>query len=249
MLQKKNFKYLPLTLLLTTIFIANMLLMPISASAQSINSGRESSLTNSDKDNFNDVSINSCAYIDIIFLKNKGIINGVGKGNFAPENNITRAQFAVILARSLNLKINYPNNTFGDITEAWMKSGILTPAGAEIMFGRDDGKFHPYDGILREELLVILRNTIEYIKENKLKVKTFRNLNNPDLIEEFKGMQLDSFKDWENLNPSCMKEAEICIKYGLIKGDNKKLLLPLQYTTRAEAAMVIARLLKYFAIS
>ena len=48
---------------------------------------------------FNDVDINRWSYKYIMDLAKKGILVGYEDGNFKPENNITRAEIAVILER------------------------------------------------------------------------------------------------------------------------------------------------------
>ncbi len=66
---------------------------------------------------FKDVGDNYWAKKEIDYLVNKKVINGYSNGTFKPNDNVTNAQVAIMLARALNLDLsNRPNPNFTDVT-------------------------------------------------------------------------------------------------------------------------------------
>lgn len=92
-----------------------------------------------------------------------GLIQGRGNGMFAPNANITRAEFAAIVARFLGLpnevvdtKVSY-TDTSGNWAEGYIAQ--LTVKG--IVEGKGDGKFDPNAVITRYEAVTMLNRALE----------------------------------------------------------------------------------------
>lgn len=65
-----------------------------------------------------DVSLGNDCYTAVYHLYRAGIISGVdASGAFAPKNNITRAEMAVILSNMINLSKNTPDNSISTLAE------------------------------------------------------------------------------------------------------------------------------------
>ena len=77
-----------------------------------------------------------------------GIING-SDGKFYPDQNITRAEMAVILNNVMKYKAKSAN-TFSDLPDTWYTDAVLKVNAAGVMLGAD-GKIRPTDPITREE--------------------------------------------------------------------------------------------------
>ena len=65
-----------------------------------------------------------------------GVVNGDGTGNFNPDNQMTRAEFATMLANMLGYKTK-ATNTFADVNDSdWFADAILKLAAAGVKIGR-----------------------------------------------------------------------------------------------------------------
>lgn len=59
----------------------------------------EAYASSSQKTDFNDVDKTNPYYISVMALYNAGIVNGIGNGNYGPNDTVTRAQAAVFVTR------------------------------------------------------------------------------------------------------------------------------------------------------
>ena len=95
----------------------------------------------------------------------KGFVNGISETMFAPDTNITRAEFAAMAVRILKLDQTDDIGTFDDVTtDDWFASVVETAYKAGIIKG-SDGLFRPNDNITREEMAVILMRVYSLDKE------------------------------------------------------------------------------------
>ena len=84
-------------------------------------------------------------------LAARQIINGMGNGTFAPNSNMTRAQFATITVKALGLTAK-ANNNFTDVKTAdWFAPYVGTANTYGIVNGMGDGTFNPGGTITRQE--------------------------------------------------------------------------------------------------
>ena len=84
-------------------------------------------------------------------LASRGIINGMGKGTFAPNKTMTRAEFAAIVTRALGLAAK-DAKAFTDVPSSKWYAGYIGAANASgIVNGVGSGKFNPDGTITRQE--------------------------------------------------------------------------------------------------
>lgn len=84
-------------------------------------------------------------------LAARQIINGMGDGTFAPNNNMTRAQFATITVKALGLTPK-ANSVFTDVAAvAWYAPYVGTAYTYGIVNGRSPTSFDPDGTITRQE--------------------------------------------------------------------------------------------------
>ena len=84
-------------------------------------------------------------------LASRGIINGMGKGTFAPNKTMTRAEFAAIVTRALGLAAK-DTKAFTDVPSSKWYAGYIGAANASgIVNGVGSGKFNPDGTITRQE--------------------------------------------------------------------------------------------------
>lgn len=84
-----------------------------------------------------------------------GVVNGDGTGNFNPDNQMTRAEFATMLANMLGYKTK-ATNTFADVNDSdWFADAILKLAAAGVIQG-SNGMANPNAPITRQEAAVMM---------------------------------------------------------------------------------------------
>jgi len=84
-------------------------------------------------------------------LASRGIINGMGKGTFAPNKTMTRAEFAAIVTRALGLAAK-DTKAFTDVPSSKWYAGYIGTANSNgIVNGVGSGKFNPDGTITRQE--------------------------------------------------------------------------------------------------
>jgi lysophospholipase L1-like esterase/pectin methylesterase-like acyl-CoA thioesterase/chitodextrinase len=171
---------------------------------------------------FEDVSDHWSAESVEVFTK-LGIVNGYEDGTFKPDANISRAEFAAIVAKTFNIGIGESNaSSFKDIEDSWAKDAILALSSNGIINGYGDGTFQPGANITRAEMIAIISRII--------------NLNNAE------GSNNATFNDiGESWNKD---QIEAAAKAGIINGADEGTFAPNQNSTRAEALTVLLRTIK-----
>lgn len=161
------------------------------------------------------------------------VISGVGNGMFEPNRDITRAEFAAIVVRSLGLKPGTGNNAFKDVkSEDWYCKYVETAYEYGIISGYGNEKFGPMDKITREQAMTMIAKAMK-LTGLKMEFKT-------DEVQELLAGFSDSGQSstWANDNTAA------CIKAGIVSGKGSETLAPKDEITRAEVAAIIERLLQ-----
>jgi len=110
----------------------------------------------------NDINVEKMGYL--------GVVAGVGNGNFAPDQTLTREQAAVMLARLANVLGNplpIVPPTFYDNTEAsgWALESIGQMQAAGIMGGTGNNMFSPLGLYTREQSIITILRLYEMLEE------------------------------------------------------------------------------------
>lgn len=93
----------------------------------------------------------------VLTLKTRGIISGFPDGNFHPEDPVTRAAMAVMLASAKNLTPDPGAAGFPDAPSSYWAVGAIGAAkAAGYLQGYPDGSFRPGQGVNRAEAAVLL---------------------------------------------------------------------------------------------
>lgn len=162
----------------------------------------------------------------IYTLKNKGIISGVSANEFAPANNIKRGDFILILTRMLGISHEFSEN-FVDVPAGSYYYNAIGSAKAGGIANGNNGYFMPEDSITRQDLIVLAYRAfcaMGYISEtNDLTV-------------------LDTFADKDQISDYAKTAMASMVNSGIIKGSDGNV-NPLGYATRAEVAVMCARML------
>jgi len=160
---------------------------------------------------------------DISTLKNEGIVSGVSESRFAPDKNISRAEFLALLVRDTGLEQKAYGNEIPDVDkDKWYADVVKT--ACEIGIIKIGENFRPDAAITREEMCSLLIAFYEY--QNKAVTA----------LEELKFTDMDKIGDKESV-----KKA---VSLGLMIGRDDGSFGAEDNATRAEASSVIARYIK-----
>ncbi|MGO4695681.1 S-layer homology domain-containing protein [Paenibacillus sp. 2TAB26] len=169
------------------------------------------------------------AKADIMEMVDRGVVSGMSMDRFAPNDKVTRAQFAMMLAGALKLKEG-SGNPFKDVKKgAWYEDSVKKAYAAGIVKGASAESFEPEKEITREEMAVMLVRAKAYA----LGVK-------PETLKEGK---LPSYSDDGSISGWARSSLSVAVQAKLMKGRSASLLAPKGHTTRAESAVVLKRLL------
>ncbi len=161
-------------------------------------------------------------------LASRGVINGTSETTFAPNNNITRADFITLVVRYFGLEGN-KNDNFDDVnSNMYYTDSIAIAKDLEIINGCGKNMFKPLENISRQDMMVILARALKVSgKYDKLDIgsKTYTDY-------------YDSYK----VADYAVESVDYLISTGLINGTNARV-YPNASTTRAEVAQLLYNLL------
>ncbi|MFC0212766.1 S-layer homology domain-containing protein [Paenibacillus chartarius] len=101
------------------------------------------------------------AEADVETLASKLIVHGVTDTNFAPEQPVTRAEFAALIARALGL-LPQRTDRFRDVQESdWFSGAVGAAAKANLISGYEDGTFRPDAPVTREQMAAMLARALQ----------------------------------------------------------------------------------------
>jgi spore germination protein YaaH len=108
--------------------------------------------------NFNDVPKDYWAFTAISSMAKSGILTGIGNQLFAPDAPMTREEISVLLSRILKLQASTTIiSPFSDVDlTRWSYPAIAALSANQILFGYEDGSFHPKELISRAQMAALL---------------------------------------------------------------------------------------------
>jgi len=176
---------------------------------------------------FTDLLKHAWAKEAIEALASRGVLDGVSPYRFAPEQEITRAELVVMLVRMLRLTAEADSN-FADVNpSASYYHDITIAKKAGLIQGVTDKEFQPEAKVTREQWMTIIERALRQMK----------------LINaSANGDELNIFTDREQIADYARRSAAALVKLKLIEGANQQL-LPRKTTSRAEAALVLYRII------
>ncbi|MCQ6563146.1 S-layer homology domain-containing protein [Paenibacillus mendelii] len=114
---------------------------------------------------------------DVELLASKQIVKGVSTKNFAPNNNVTRAEFVSLIVRALGLgeEASYTERFIDVSATDWFVGAVGAASKVSIVNGLEDGTFRPGETITREQMAVMLSNALKFAI-NKFAASTTANV-------------------------------------------------------------------------
>ncbi|WP_096203090.1 C40 family peptidase [Bacillus sp. FJAT-45350] len=116
---------------------------------------------------FHDVARDHWAVAEIRELSTRGIINGFEQQLFKPNELVTRAQAAVMLATSLGLETDDYTSLLNDISnDHWAAGSIKAVTDAGYFGGLVTDSFKPSQALTREEVAYLIATAFELQNES-----------------------------------------------------------------------------------
>lgn len=169
-------------------------------------------------------------------LASRMILKGTGAGAFAPDQAITRAEFAAITVRALGLPVDPGSyqEAFADVEgNDWYADVVQTAYAYGLVGGYEDGTFRPQDKISREQAMKILADAM---------LLTDLLGEDVDLSEGVE--RLNAYADAASVSEWARDSAAASLDTGVVAGRTESELAPQAQVTRAEVAVMIQRLLR-----
>ena len=177
---------------------------------------------------FIDLGAHAWAENAINALADSGIIKGISENTFAPAANITRADFAILLVRAFELASEDEEN-FADVSSSdYFAKELAVARNTKLVNGIGENKFAPRNNITRQDMMVIVYRALSTMGK-------IAATENAPTASDF-----DIVADYAKEAVSALIDAK------LVNGKSG-LIAPTDYTTRAEVAVLIKRILDYIA--
>ncbi|MEN6327495.1 MAG: S-layer homology domain-containing protein, partial [Syntrophomonas sp.] len=161
------------------------------------------------------------------------VISGTGQDTFEPDRDITRAEFAAVIVRALGLKPGTGSGQFKDVSDtAWYGDFVKTASENHIISGYGNGQFGPNDQVTREQAFAMIARSMDI---TGLKA---------ELAAGEADKLLNKYSDANQVAVYAQNSSAACVKTAVISGRNGNLLTPKDNITRAEAAVIVQKLLQ-----
>lgn len=179
------------------------------------------------KMNFTDLDTVPWAYEAISVLTEREVINGRSETRFEPDYSITREEFVKICIKILSLENEKFDIHFNDAgAEEWYSSYVNIAYEKGIVSGMGDGSFGAGQPITRQDMAVILYNSLKTCGYTGDAVRA-------------------EFSDSDLINDYAEEAIAVLFNSGAIKGVGNNCFNPLGNATRAEAAKMVFGILDY----
>lgn len=173
---------------------------------------------------FTDVRVDDWFYDSVDCVAQKGLMAGVGGGQFAPEAACDRAMFVTILHRMEGAPAG-GEAAFLDVPgDTWYTAAVSWARTVQLAKGYGDGRFGPQDPLTREQMLVLL---YRYAQRKGLDTSTLGSL--------------EQFSDSGQTADYAKTAMAWGVGHRLILGTGDGRLEPMGVVTRAQAAAFLAR--------
>ncbi|MCU6712693.1 S-layer homology domain-containing protein [Paenibacillus sp. J5C_2022] len=170
---------------------------------------------------------------DIREAASLGWVSGYKDGTFQPDRPVSRAEFATLLVYGLRLEAGTGDLPFPDMKASdWHYNAIDRAYSHRLIDGYEDGTFRPNTRIAREQTMTIIARAIALTElKTKLPVRA---------VDEV----LDPFTDSAAISTWARSGVADCLLSGIVTGRSADLLAPQSSLTRAEAVIIVLRLLQ-----
>ena len=198
-------------------------------------------------------------------LADEGIIKGTSENTFSPAANITRADFAILLVRAFRLASDNEEN-FADVEVSdYFAKELAVARNTGLVNGIGENKFAPRNNITRQDMMVIVYRALKSLPlevaerersvgaamndspvdyQNRDVTEPQRDKVSAELTDEVSYLDVPQASDFDQVSDYAREAVSFLVNAGLINGKNG-LIAPTDYTTRAEIAVLLKRILDY----
>lgn len=175
---------------------------------------------------FSDVNKNQWFASAVKTMSDNDIMDGVTSYLFNPDSQITRATVAQLLYNYDGKPYIYSISGFSDTSStAWYAPAVTWCKIAGVAYGSPDGSFGPDDNITREEMVSMV----------------YRYLVNKGVISGSSQADLSVYSDSGDVDAYASDAMAWAVSNGFISGTSEGMLDPRAYTTRAQTAQFMSR--------
>jgi len=172
---------------------------------------------------FGDIQRLKWAVDRIVALAARGIVQGVGSDRFAPERELTRAEFIRMLVNALELKATGAEPTFSDVKASdWYYEALTAAWQLGIVSGYPDGTAGVGQRITREEMAAMVARAAKAAN-----------------VELALVQEKASFADAAKISTFARQAVTQLQQAGIINGTGGGQFSPKTFSTRAQAAVII----------
>ena len=186
-------------------------------------------ITAEDVSPYKDVKTSRWSYADIMYVTEKGLMNGTEANKFAPGETMTRAMVVTVLYRLQGEPGVEYTTVFTDVKEGkWYTDAILWAAQNNIVNGVGNNKYDPMGTITREQLATII---MRYAPEEYI------------VTEE--RADITGYADYKRVREYARDALSWANAVGLITGKTETTLAPREGATREQFAAILKRFKEY----
>lgn len=178
---------------------------------------------------YDDSGVVDWATKEIEFVGMNGISNDIAPNTFAPEQNITRGDFAYFLMNALDIQETYGAEAFSDVDSSkYYAKAILAGRKAGILNGSGNNLYQPEEAISRQDAMAIIARAMTY--KAMLGKSDTEN-------------RLSVFSDNALIADYAREPIAAMTEEAIVKGNPDGTVNPLGNITRAETAVIVYRIL------
>jgi hypothetical protein len=114
-----------------------------------------------------DTERGNCSFDEIYKLAIRKVITGYPDGTFKPNGKITRAEFAVMLVKALNLPLSQKKILFKDVDNyVWANQYIQTAVENGLIYGIGNNMYGPASNITLQDVATMIDRVVDNKKGN-----------------------------------------------------------------------------------
>lgn len=175
------------------------------------------------------------AKADIEKMASRHVVQGMSESVFAPDADVTRAQFATLLLKALGYEPDAApsGSVFSDVPKgAWYAGAVEAAYARGLVSGVGNGKFAPTEKITREQMAVMITRAVKLAGKGSSLT--------PAQISE----ALKPYADQAAVSSWAREGVAAAVKAGIVKGRTASTIVPQGKATRAEAVVMLRHFLE-----
>lgn len=173
------------------------------------------------------------AQADIELLASKLIVKGAAADQYIPDQQITRAEFAALLVRSLGIAQPLRGESaFEDVQRSdWFSGAVAAAVDKGLVTGVGNNRFAPNEPVTREQMALMISRALKMTGQ-------------PESVSANTD-PLSAFSDRETVSTWAQSAVTDVLRAGLMNGIGEDEFAPSNSASRAQVAVMVKRMLQY----